>query len=455
VTPSLVVRHPPGYEPERRYAYEVVLREFLGLDATFVREDRHDVELALAGDETGVAVRVEDVLFATPATDWLTSASLPSEPLARCSEVDPLQPLPVLYGAATTDGIDVFGSVFFLLTRYEELVGEVRDAHERFPASASIALREGFLDRPLANEYVELLWSRLTAAWPRLTRPKRTYTLRLSHDVDMPLYRVPRHEARGAARRDVKREHAPLLAIRRVVNAYVPDLIPKSVDLTNTFDWLMGGSEDLGLRSAFYFIAGRSAGPIDGSYEIDDPWILRLLARIHARGHEIGFHPSYNTFLDPDRTRSEVERLRRACAAAGAGDPVRGGRQHYLRWRNPETWQNWEDAGLEYDSTLGFADHVGFRSGACYEHPVFNLRTRTALRLRERPLVVMDASLLEYQRVGHDAVPEEIGRLARTVRRFDGEMTLLWHNDRLGSRRARRAYRQAIATASDASGPAS
>ena len=67
----------------------------------------------------------------------------------------------------------------------------------------------------------------------------------------------------------------------------------------------------------------------------------------------------------------------------------------------------------------------------------------------------MDASLLEYQDVALDAVPEEIVRLARTVRRFDGEMALLWHNDRLGSQRARRAYRNAIAAASGASGLAS
>jgi hypothetical protein len=450
VTPPLVVRHPRGYEAERRYAYDVVLKEFLGLEATFVPEDRRDVELTLAGDETGAAVTVADVLFATPETAWLTSASLPSEPLARCRDLDPRRPLPVLYGTPTAEGIDIFGSVFFLLTRYEELVSDTRDGHERFPASASIAMREGFIDRPLANEYVESLWTRLSAAWPRLTRRKRTYALRLSHDVDVPLYRAPRHEARGRARRDVKRDHAPLLAIRRVVNAYVPNLIPKSLDLANTFDWLMRASEELGLRSAFYFIAGRSAGPIDGSYEIDDPWILGLLARIHSRGHEIGVHPSYNTFLDAGRTRSEVERLRRACNAAGVGEVVRGGRQHYLRWRNPETWQNWEEAGLEYDSTLAFADRVGFRSGTCYEHPVFNLRTRTALRLRERPLVVMDASLLEYQQVGLDAIPAEVTRLAETVRRFDGEMTLLWHNDRLGSRRAYRAYRRAIAAACDA-----
>ena len=214
-----------------------------------MRESRHDVELTLTGDTTGGPVTVADVLFATPEDAWLTSASLPSEPLARCRDVDPLQPLPVLYGEPTVDGIDVFGSVFFLLTRYEELVGDVRDTHERFPASTSLAVREGFLARPLANEYAELLWSRLTAAWPRLTRRRRSYALRLSHDVDFPLYRAPPREARAIAKRDLRREHAPLLALRRVVNALAPDLTPKSLDLNNTFDWLMHAGEDLGLRS--------------------------------------------------------------------------------------------------------------------------------------------------------------------------------------------------------------
>ncbi len=73
MTPSLVVRHPPGYEPERRYAYDILLREFLGLEVTLVSEDRSDVELTLAGDSSGTRVTVADVLFATPEADWLST----------------------------------------------------------------------------------------------------------------------------------------------------------------------------------------------------------------------------------------------------------------------------------------------------------------------------------------------------------------------------------------------
>ena len=167
---------------------------------------------------------------------------------------------------------------------------------------------------------------------------------------------------------------------------------------------------------------------------------LGLLRSLHERGHEIGLHPSYRTFRDGEQTLREFQALRRACEEEDIDQPAFGGRQHYLRWENPITWQNWEDAGLAYDSTLSFADRAGFRCGVCFEYPVFNLRTRRSLKLRESPLIAMDASLLEYHRLSLEQATAQLLELKRRCRLFEGEFTLLWHNDRLLSRRARKAY---------------
>jgi hypothetical protein len=104
-----------------------------------------------------------------------------------------------------------------------------------------------------------------------------------------------------------------------------------------------------------------------------------------------------------------------------------------LTGENFMTWQIWKDAGLDYDSTLGFADHVGFRCGTCHEFPVFNLRTRSPLRLRERPLVAMDTTLLapQYMALRPEQAIEWIERLSSTCRRFGGTFSLLWHNSSL------------------------
>jgi hypothetical protein len=140
----------------------------------------------------------------------------------------------------------------------------------------------------------------------------------------------------------------------------------------------------------------------------------------------------------------DLERLRAVCAEESVSQDEWGGRQHFLRWSNPETWQGWADAGLDYDSTLGLSDEVGFRSGTCREHTVFNLRTREHLPLRERPLVVMDVALDRATGSSEEALAR-VERLRRACRRPGGCFTLLWHNSRFCSRRERALYREIVA----------
>lgn len=393
---TIVVRTPPGYEPERRYALDVVLGEFLGLEFEHVVEERADV--AIGG------LRFPDVLFATPEADWLTARAHPTRE-------------------------DLFGMCFFLLTRYEEAVAGERDAHGRFPASASLAAREGFLERPVVNELVEELWAALQRETPRLERRRRSFRMLPSHDVDVP-FSPPGRLRRIAV--DLVRRRDPRLALERLRS-----------DPYDTFDWLLEESERAGTRSAFYFLAAHT-GPDDGGepYSLDDPRVRDLARRIADRGHELGVHGSYATWRDPGQLASETEAVARL---ANAERHELGGRQHYLRWANPETWRAYEHAGLAYDTSLSFADAPGFRCGVCWEFPVFDLRERRTLALRERPLVAMEASLLQYQRLGIDDTRAKLIALKETCRRYEGDFTLLWHNDRLWWRGAKELYREVLA----------
>jgi len=208
---------------------------------------------------------------------------------------------------------------------------------------------------------------------------------------------------------------------------------------------MMDVAERAGLRADYYFMA-EGSHPLDGTYRLDDPWVIDLMARIAARGHEVGFHPSYRTSDEPALLAQELARLRRACAAAGV-EPARwGGRQHFLRWRAPASWRAWEEAGLDYDSSVGWADAIGFRSGTCREHPVFDLEAGRPLGLRERPLVVMEGSFFQTGLPAKD-IPGRVAALRRAVERVGGELSLLWHNSRLQERRDVKAFRASVARA--------
>lgn len=456
----LRIFHPPGYLSERQYIYDVLIREFLGFDYSIEVYDGKDVRITLQGDPLGKVLIISDILFQTPEEQWLTSASLPKQPLNWWDVSDLpgntlFSRLPIIYGRVAVGpslyneteegivlGLDVFGGAFFMLTRYEELVKHDRDQLGRFPAKASLALQEGFLERPIVNEYLDILWRTLERLWPQLQRQSRVYRVLLSHDVDRPLCTVGRGllQILKSGMADIVMRHDVSLALHRLRSYVQTRQGPCDCDPCNTFDFIMNLSEQHGRQSAFYFITDNTAGAVDADYSLDDPWIRGLIRRIHERGHELGLHPSYNTYRDPAQTKRELEKLLQVSAEEGICQKDWGGRQHYLRWESPTTWQNWEDAGLGYDSTLSFADHVGFRCGICYEYPVFNLRTRQRLKLHERPLIVMEVTLLGYMSFSWEASMKKILELSAICKNFEGDFTLLWHNNNLMSKKQKQWY---------------
>lgn len=459
----LHIRHPSGYLPERSYIYDVLFNEFLGLDYQMEMYAGQDVQITLQDDPEERVLIIPDLLFQTPELHWLAPAALPMQPLYWWNSAGfPGNPrltsnlLPIIYGrAAGTQplyqevdadlilGPDLFGSIFFMLTRYEECVKQERDTLGRFPARAALAYQEDFLERPLVNEYLELLWAALTYLWPKLQRKPRSHRIYLSHDVDHPLCTVGKPWTRTlkSGLGDIVLRRDITLALQRVFTYLHTRHGPAGSDPCNTFDFIMDESEAYGRQSAFYFITDHSAGAIDGDYSIDHCWIRQLIRHIHERGHEVGLHPSYNTYRDPVQTERELQKLLQATAEEGICQAEWGGRQHYLRWENPTTWQNWADAGLGYDSTLSFAEQVGFRCGTCYEYPVFNLKTRQRLALRERPLIVMEASLFGYMHLAWEASLQKILCLNAICKQFDGDFTLLWHNNNLISNIQKQQYR--------------
>jgi hypothetical protein len=467
---TLAVAVPPGREPERAYAVGVVLGTFLGLEHRLAVAPGEDVRIAAGDGRDGPALLVADGLLRAPDADWLAPASLPAGPLARVDpapelgEPWPAGPLPVPFGDAARGGpllepvpdglrlrVDVFGSAFFMLTRYEELVRPERDEHGRFPVAASVAAREGFLHRPLVDELADLLWAALRRLWPGLRRAPRRRRVILTHDVDWPLVTLGRSRAQVArsAAGDLVRRRAPGVALRRLRAHGRVRRGRLDADPGDTFDFIMDTSERHGLASAFYVMAGHTSPAHDGAYSLDHPWIRALLRRIRRRGHRLGLHPSYATWRDPGRVRAELHALAAAAEEEGVGQDAWGARQHFLRWENPATWRAYEEAGLAYDTTLGHPERPGFRCGACTEYPAFDLRGRRRLAVVERPLVAMDVSLTLHMGLSLEEAGRRVLALDAACRRHGGDLVLLWHNDQLMTRNQRYRYRELVAALVD------
>ena len=295
------------------------------------------------------------------------------------------------------------------------------------------------------NEYAELLWLSMIELWPGLRRPPRHTSVRISHDVDRPRayadYRL--RDRFWMVRHHARTGRLPAFRGSRLMNASRALLGLPHRDPFDTFEELMASDEAAGLHATFNFLGG-GTHRYDGRYDIAARPMRRLLRAVHSRGHAIGLHGSYDTIDDAPRLTRERQRLVSILREEGIPAEVTEGRQHYLRWQAPRTWRIWEEAGMSHDSTLGFYDTIGFRCGTCYEYPAFDVIEQLPLRLRERPLHIMDDALSEDM----ETARAEIDEMRRAVHRYDGVLEVLWHNSALAERRgSAELYRYSLAGA--------
>ncbi len=149
--------------------------------------------------------------------------------------------------------------------------------------------------------------------------------------------------------------------------------------------------------------------------ELDNPEAITLIQRLSEEGNEIGLHGSYYSFNDPNLLSLEKEELEKI-----SGEKIIGIRQHHLNLDIPNTWRYQEEAGLLYDTSLGFKDQPGFRFGTCFPfHPVAGA---TQLEILEIPLTIMDITL--YDRPDRWM---ECNKIIDIIENRQGLLTLLWH----------------------------
>ena len=317
---------------------------------------------------------------------------------------------------------DIIAATLFMLTRWEEIVVPERDLHERFPASASLAFKQGFLDRPLVDEYAMVLRCYLQNMLPGWEPIRQKYQVILSHDIDtIRSYRNLFSGIKSIAG-DVLKRLDFRQGLSRSGNLIKDSFWPERAAGYQGISKLAQVSLKNNLSGTYFFLTGTKS-IFDSDFSIGSPIINNAFKRLMEDGFQIGIHPSYHTLHDLDRLLDEKSALEKVL-----GMPIREGRQHYLRFLTPTTWRYYEQAGLEIDSSLTYADHEGFRAGTCHPFRPFDIQYDREMNLVELPLVVMDGTLRQYRALSLDDAETSITDLAKKCRNVEGSFTMLWHN---------------------------
>ena len=179
-----------------------------------------------------------------------------------------------------------------------------------------------------------------------------------------------------------------------------------------------------GASSSFYFLAVDRDSP-DFSYDVSG--LRRVFDLIADNGCEVGLHGSQAAYDSVEEMRKEKMMLEKA-----SGRKVVGYRNHFLRFSVPLTWRLLQEAGFLYDTTLGYADCVGFRNGMCHPFRPYDAQANQTIDVIEIPLAVMDQTLFDnYMRLDMQGAWELVKRLIDVVEGCHGTIVLLWHHNNL------------------------
>jgi hypothetical protein len=327
----------------------------------------------------------------------------------------------------STFAFDVFETLFFHLSRYEECFPGDKNSRE----SDDILVKKANLEQePLVDQLVIAL---VKALGLKLDVSATSYLL--THDIDkIYKYNHGWDAIKAFAWPIVYRQN--LLWGWKNITGYFQVRKGKSKDPYDTYDFLFRSESKWKKKIVFFMAGGESPYDLyDQSYAKNLPMIWALAK---DKGYEIGLHPSYKTAEDATMMEAEKKNLEKL-----SQEKLRNTRQHFLRYFFPKSSKIIEKSGFELDSTLGFTRWIGFRTGTGYAHHLYDFEEEKAFSFQVLPLVVMDSSLIHQTRDDMEKFRSTLFAFLKR-NRMGTQITFNFHNSTFDSTLSKRKKLRSI-----------
>lgn len=405
----------PSFLPEKEYTFHVICKEILGIDYTITTDITAKNYTCILPN--GGKIEFQDAFFSKmdETTGYCSISNIPSEILKTQIEILD-EEIPIIYGDSEYSitnsniycGIDIVASAFFMLSRWEEIAITEKDSEQRFPENNSLAVTHNFIAIPLVHIYAELI--RAFSKRCNFDIPsKLSFTVTASHDIDFMFKWNSVFDWLKTIIGDVITRKSLYLAFKNFKNYFAQS------DPYNTFSILLDSSKRNNSKLFFYFLhTTRNEKTISSKKG------KTIIQFILQNNHTIGIHSNVCFENDIDTCKHDIQYFESIFKK-----PIYVNRQHFLRFKMPETFRMLESQGIKQDSSLYYRNYLGFRTGMCIEHSVFDCEQRKTLTIKELPLILMDVTL---QTLPESEIKENIDSLVAITKKYNGNFVYLWHN---------------------------
>ncbi|GAB5539409.1 MAG: hypothetical protein Salg2KO_15120 [Salibacteraceae bacterium] len=315
-------------------------------------------------------------------------------------------------------GHDTFAACFYFLSLYQEYLPHRSDQHGRFTSKESLQSRLNVLDKAIVDLYAKRFAQCLSEVYPqynyRLNKPENLVTI----DIDQ----LFAYKAKGMA---------------RTALSFIRDFILKQEQFKKRLDVVMFQKKDpldcydeiielcsKGNADPVFFLQVGETSRYDHNNPVHLPSVKQRINEL-ALSASIGLHPSYFSSEDVAVLTKELERLQEVTSSA-----VNLSRQHYLRWRLPNTLGKLAELGITDEYSLAFADVNGFRAGTARGFRFFDLERDEPIDINVHPTHFSDIVAI---RNNSDvaAATEEMQRIKTECDEYGGAFCTMWHPEAL------------------------
>ena len=315
---------------------------------------------------------------------------------------------------------DPFALAFYLVSRYEEYLDFIPDQYGRFPASASTAFKNGFLQKPLVNVWALKVKEIITKYYPKLQFNQSDYQFTPTYDIDHAFAFLKKGTIRqtGAFCRNLLNRDG------ETIMHQLKTWLRIQKDPYDCFDYLKCLESSYGLNPKYFWLLG-DYGVYDKNINYKNKHFRSLISQ-NSKKHPIGIHPSFGSKEQQNIVGNEIHRLEKITEQR-----IIRSRQHFLFLKFPETYQRLTNLNIKEDYSMGYADMCGFRASIATPFYWYNLVEEQITTLQIFPFQLMDVTFNNYLKLKPEAVLEHVMPVIENTKQVGGHLISIWHNSSL------------------------
>ncbi len=427
----IFVDAPNHFTPKAEFAIESMLSVYdcpfyFVKQATDFRKSDH-VKLYYGSNSELIEATDVHLFSSEVAFEYFSSREVFNEELCMMIETEYGENLPVLFHKSDSQ-FDLVASAFYFLSDWEKALPTSRDAHRRVLYKNTLAGKLGIANRPVVNEFTGIIVGeirdRTNLEIQRRQWGGRDFAAVITHDID----RIRKKYA-GTVKRelyDIPLKNAHNLPVRKRIKRMTgsaKDLLTPGdtyeTSILKSFEF----EKELGVTPTFLFKSIINKHKNDAADYLSNPFFETIVSNLVEMNAEIGLHASYEAGFDAQLFSKEKKQLENKLHRV-----VESHRYHYVRYDHTFGFRILWHGGIKTDSSIGWAEMAGFRTGFTHPHYIFDIELNQKIPVLQLPMMLMDMQLFHYMGLSEKEAVQYAKQQVDIVRRYGGVVVWNFHH---------------------------